>query len=538
MILYFLKVIACSGLLYAFYFFLLQKEKMLVFNRFYLLGAVAVSFLIPLILFRITIEAIEVPAEVSVPLGTVAPVVAKPLFFIDWLPGAAYTIVLLISLVLFLRLAYRVWRLKQKIGKQEYRPFYEARIVLSAHDRLPHSFLNYIFLNSEQFEQGEIDTAVLEHELAHVRQKHSWDILFIELVQALCWFNPLIWLYKRSVQLNHEFLADQAVVKRTGNTQSYQRLLLKNVYVNNFIPLASSFYFFTTKKRLLMLQRNQSKFAVLKALLLIPLLGALIGIFSEKVYSQKEVKQFSPPKIVKDLTENDILEYKTIMSRDYNKASKGYKMDNDDYSRAKYLYGHMTSEDARTVVNFNRAKIFVLPTVVRDVREHSGATAEEMEEYKKVESSSRVAGKQGGYQVTDWAAVQQAADLYSNKMTKEQRASVPKMPPPPPPAPGRGQSAPVPPPPPPPPTGGADMKGEPLPADVEGLKITAPGHKVYITVKYKNGSIIKEDITGSKAQAFEKKYGIKIPSPQPPPLKDENTRMTPPRIVKDTVIKK
>lgn len=244
-----------------------------------------------------------------------------------------------------------------------------------------------------------------------------------------------------------------------------------------------------------MLQLHQSKFAVLKGLLLLPLLGALIGIFSEKVYSQQEVKRFSPPRIVKDLSENDILEYKTIMARDYSKTAKGYKMDKDDYNRAKYLYDHMTAEDAKTVVNFKKAKIFVRPTVIRDARveqpEHPGATAEEMVEYKKVENSLRVPGKPGSYRGADWAASERAADLYSNKMTEEQRATVRKMPPPPP-LPGRDQSAPVPPPP---------------AAPKNGKQLAPP-------------RIVRD----KKNRAFT----------PPKIINDERTRFTPPKIVKDT----
>ena len=90
----------------------------------------------------------------------------------------------------------------------------------------PHTFFNYIFLNKTKFENRALPKEVILHEETHAKQKHSLDILFIELLQIVFWFQPLIWLYKTRIKLNHEFLADQAVIDNGFEPANYQNTLL------------------------------------------------------------------------------------------------------------------------------------------------------------------------------------------------------------------------------------------------------------------------------------------------------------------------
>ncbi|MCH5687428.1 M56 family metallopeptidase [Niabella sp. W65] len=99
----------------------------------------------------------------------------------------------------------------------------------------------------------------MAHELAHIRQKHSWDILFLELLKIITWFNPFIYWYKRSVMINHELLADAAVIKQLGDVRSYQVVLLQRAAMQSSLALASSFTFYITKKRLTMLLKKPDK---------------------------------------------------------------------------------------------------------------------------------------------------------------------------------------------------------------------------------------------------------------------------------------
>src|SRR5690606_11425491 len=98
--------------------------------------------------------------------------------------------------------------------------------VLLGESTVPHTFLNYVFLNNQKYDAQQIPDEVLQHERVHARQKHSIDILFVELVQILFWVNPLLYFIKKSIKLNHEFLADSVVLKQGVNTSKYQNLIL------------------------------------------------------------------------------------------------------------------------------------------------------------------------------------------------------------------------------------------------------------------------------------------------------------------------
>jgi bla regulator protein BlaR1 len=131
------------------------------------------------------------------------------------------------------------------------------RIVLSQKKILPYSFFQYIIVNKTEYEKGQIDYELIIHEQAHCQQYHSIDILFIEIIKIIFWFNPIIWILKKEMQLNHEYLADTKVLQ-TKSLKSYQDILLNLVFRNNSTYLASNFNYSLTKKRLIMMTKNNS----------------------------------------------------------------------------------------------------------------------------------------------------------------------------------------------------------------------------------------------------------------------------------------
>ncbi|HET8865052.1 MAG TPA: M56 family metallopeptidase [Gracilimonas sp.] len=141
---------------------------------------------------------------------------------------------------------------------------------------MPHTFLNTVFLNKKQFESGQISEEVLNHEFTHVRQKHSLDILFVEFLKAIFWFNPLLYLYRNAIALNHEYLADEAVLSKGTIIKDYQRMLLKTMEGNTIHSLASSFNFSSTKRRLQMMTQSKTKVKFqVKLAMLVPLFAGL-----------------------------------------------------------------------------------------------------------------------------------------------------------------------------------------------------------------------------------------------------------------------
>jgi beta-lactamase regulating signal transducer with metallopeptidase domain len=94
--------------------------------------------------------------------------------------------------------------------------------------------MNTIYISKDYFKDGNIENSIFLHEEIHVKQKHTADVLFTEILKILLWFNPFIYFYKRAMVTNHEFIADEQVIYNNKNIKSYQELILKK-FLNNRI---------------------------------------------------------------------------------------------------------------------------------------------------------------------------------------------------------------------------------------------------------------------------------------------------------------
>jgi hypothetical protein len=170
-----------------------------------------------------------------------------------------------------------------KIKERKYIFYKGSKLILTEENLTPHSFLNWIFLNKTAFEKGNIEEEILFHELTHIKQRHTIDVLFIELATVFLWFNPFVFLYRKAIKLNHEFLADQGVINRFQNIRAYQYLLIDKTSQQKALAITSQFNFLITKKRLIMITRHTSvKTAILKRCLCIVVFFAAILFFSTK----------------------------------------------------------------------------------------------------------------------------------------------------------------------------------------------------------------------------------------------------------------
>lgn len=320
---YLLKSMLCLVLLLLFHKLFLQQEVLHRFNRFYLLGAVVFSFLIPLYVVEIESEELiviseptafepqvfqseyEFPAQ-TVESQTVEVQASKAFPWSEVLFGA-YTLVSLIFLIRFFR---NIRILFNQIHRNVTVTFKGYPVVLLEENTLPYSFLKYMFVSKNAYESGEFSEEVFQHELAHVKEGHSWDVLFIELLLIPFWFHPGLYFAKQSIRLNHEFIADQVALKSTS-IQAYQHLLLSMTLTNPHNSLVSSLNFSLTKKRLEMMKKKSNPiFKWVKLFVLIPVLGVMVYVFSEKVTAHQEadkVEQYellSSTEIEKDFTIN------------------------------------------------------------------------------------------------------------------------------------------------------------------------------------------------------------------------------------------
>jgi hypothetical protein len=316
---YLWKSAACMGAFLLFYQFLLEKENMHVFKRFFLLVAIVLSLTIPTLVFT---EYIEVPVEItSTPIENIDSRVA-------FVPAKAEVSdidvinrdLILLSIYILgvigfgLRFIKHLFQIGYRIKTNPKRRLHFFTQVLLLEKMPPHTFFNYIFLNKKEVEKKNIPKEVLLHEETHAKQLHSIDVLFIELLQVIFWFNPLIYLFKKNIKLNHEFLADSAVLKEDVPSTTYQNTLLsylsaaseynyQSVNVANAINYSSTrltvlgrtFEFGSTvgqvKKRFTIMKTQTSKQSkVIKSLLVFPVIAVLLFGFSETKVVEKPIE--------------------------------------------------------------------------------------------------------------------------------------------------------------------------------------------------------------------------------------------------------
>ena len=375
MMVYILKVIACTALLLGIYLFLFEKEKNHYFKRAYLLSALILSIIIPFISFETQGEIIPdnamnyllVDKNIST-LQNISPNQSND-FNLTNLLYFIYGLVALFMLFKFLKNIFHIiFRIKrsEKLKAENY------VVVLISNHKTPYSFLNYIFLDKEDYLNQYIETEILTHEQAHVKQKHTLDIIFIELLKVVFWFNPFLGVYKKAIQTNHEYLADEYVLKNYDNVTTYQMILFQKISKNQIINLTSSFNYLTTKKRLIMMTRTTSKKVELcKQFAILPLAALTFFLFSTKTIAQEKVTEIpitQIPNANNGISEKEFKEYNTICNKYKNVTKKGYILydgfSKTDRSRLQTLFLKMsTTQQSEVAVLFSPVSKSPLPKV-------------------------------------------------------------------------------------------------------------------------------------------------------------------------------
>ena len=179
-----------------------------------------------------------------------------------------------------------------------------VRVLGEPDGNLPFSFLRSAFVNPEVFTEGEL-RQVLRHERTHIRQRHTWDLLFTEAVRVLQWFNPFIYLYARELSGVHEYLADEQVLAQGASKRDYLELLYKQLCVGKFVPVGNSFRHLLTKKRILMMnQPVKRRVSAWWLLALIPIIAGLLLVNchpkTEEVAVEEEVEEIIDEPICMD----------------------------------------------------------------------------------------------------------------------------------------------------------------------------------------------------------------------------------------------
>ncbi|MEM6686499.1 MAG: M56 family metallopeptidase [Bacteroidota bacterium] len=298
MITYIIKSGLCLALILLVYKVVLERERMYVFNRYYLLFGLCFAFAVPCITMETTMEIPFTDATTlsnfsTIDLAATEVHSVEPLVETNALPTWILIIISLYAigyLLFFFRFIRNIYKIFYKIITGLRVRYKVASLVLLKENVLPHTFLHYIFLRKEAYDTQNIAEELYTHELAHVAQRHTLDIILIELIQIVFWFNPLLIYYKKAIQLNHEFLADDAVLKSNTQVPAYQQLLLENAHGHHTMYLASNLNFSVTKKRLQMMTKHTTRgHAWLMASLTIPIFITALFLFSTKVIAQETV---------------------------------------------------------------------------------------------------------------------------------------------------------------------------------------------------------------------------------------------------------
>lgn len=297
LIIYIAKASGLLALFFTSYYILLRKETFFTSNRGFLIAGLLTSALLPLVEYTkvIFIEPVQQTAAQPISAEQLQQyimmqqfMVTKPeSFTINWYYVAAviYSIGVLFFLMRFIMDFLSIRRILKgnKITQEG-----SFRLIDSEKVQSPFSFFNYIVYNSAVLQPEELES-IISHEKVHSSQKHSADMIISQLFCIAFWFNPFIWFYKKAISQNLEFIADAVAIKQLDDKRAYQRTLLKITLQPECIAITNHFYQSLIKKRIVMLNKKQSKRRnSWKYGIVLPALAAFIFLFQVKVVAQEK----------------------------------------------------------------------------------------------------------------------------------------------------------------------------------------------------------------------------------------------------------
>lgn len=291
---YFLQVVFCSAIMMGYYWLVLRDNKFHQYNRFYLLAIAALSWIVPLIKIHWNETNFSEDTNIYYFLSAVAEnnTEIESSFKLNWyniswqnglkLLYIGGALLLLGSLIVSLLRIYQLYKSNRtsSLGQID--------LVITNAKGTPYSFFKYIFWNEAIDMTSTTGQQILQHEITHVKEKHSYDKLFVQLILIAGWFNPLFWLIKKELHMIHEFIADKKCVDN-GDTASLAQMLLTAAYPQHNFSLTNSFFFSPIKRRIAMLSKQPTtRFSYLRRLIVLPLLAIIVVLVA---FRNKETTQ-------------------------------------------------------------------------------------------------------------------------------------------------------------------------------------------------------------------------------------------------------
>lgn len=330
--LYFGKMILVSAVMSAYYLLFLRDKTFHHYNRFYLLGTMVLSLLLPLL--KVEYFTIETDSRILLLLNQFNQNSVQEVenSFNFWDFGA-----LILGIVSFFLLAkltlglVKIHQLKKEFPKESIEgiTFYNTNL----HDA-PFSFFRNLFWKKSILINSDLGKQILKHEMVHIEQKHSFDKLFVQIIQSLFWFNPIFYFIKKEITLIHEYLADKKAVKN-ADTRAFAQMLLASNFSGNVLPATSPFLSSNLKKRLKMLTQKNTKYSYARRILALPILfgvsfALLVNAKNIEIKKQNKAIEIAVQELKKDtVKEKDVQKLLEDQQAKINKASEKIKKENE-----------------------------------------------------------------------------------------------------------------------------------------------------------------------------------------------------------------
>ena len=287
MMLYVIKAAITLALLYSCFFLFLSKETFHRFNRCMLVGIMLVSLFMPM--FHFTTEHPTTLNEEVYQMQnyiqhdtTPIIVTAQQAQGITWIQALTWIYMAGVVLMLILTLVQATSLIRFMSSGVRHTDTQGNTVILHNNDVPPFSIFRYIVMSVKDYESSR--QYILTHEQEHIRLGHTYDLLLLQGMKTLMWFNPFIWFLSRDLKAVHEYEADQAVINQGIDAKSYQQLLVMKVVGNRLQPFTNNLNHGSLKKRIIMMyQKPSNRWLMLKALCAIPVAALTINTFATPI---------------------------------------------------------------------------------------------------------------------------------------------------------------------------------------------------------------------------------------------------------------
>lgn len=375
MLTYLLKSTILLALLYGSFALLLSRETFHRFNRLALLSVLVASLVLPAVQLSLNMPAFlnsllaaDSPATITIGEGTAtiagesSPASENPVSALTWMSvvKAVYLIGVLASFLVFAVQLLRFWH--EVKGGLRTKDEYVNTVIIRGGDFAPYSFFHYIIISAADYER--LREPILAHEQAHIRLGHSWDLMILQLVTIVQWFNPFVYLLGRDLKAVHEYEADSAVLQLGIDAKTYQLLLVTKAVAGRLQTIGNNLSHHSLKKRITMMhKKNSNRWLMTKGVILPILMAMAVVAFA------KQKTETVPLLTVEEATVS--LGYKdtTPVYDDKDKihyiVDKNAQFPGGDEAMYKWIFEHLKYPE-EAVKNKVQGRVFVQFVVEKD----------------------------------------------------------------------------------------------------------------------------------------------------------------------------